>query len=1201
VAVLGRLLISSAERIDLPDLLSIDSYTAGDFKFLLKGLVGDDKPFVLKGFDIIDPENAIGTQSCSIRVADSIVFHPGSTAGPFFHGLPEGHVQALPLVPELRKNAVNYVYLTFSTFNSSVDTRAFWDPDKDGGVGGEFTQDVNTESVLKCDVNVSVGSFPSNTIPIAKITVGPVVITAIEDARDLMFRLGTGGVNPNPYNSWNWRSLPDSGYQRSEPSTIMTAGGENPFQGADKNIWTLKEWMDAVMSKLKELGGTTFWYEDASSFSLIASFVDALATTFQTKGIWEHSSATPGLITWTEDLKIIVTADPREYVIRAGSVQLDDGQVAYVSRVRNGLFNNSDQVVAWTNGQPYVNTVGGAIGLFANLSKGDLVKKPTDPNSRFLRVEEFYDSVNLGGSTTTAGNAKSIRLNGNYAGATGNDKGRYDKGFYTAGDVQVADRDDAGILAAGGNFHWLAVRADTIENVSNIAVTSLSLDIEDHDGVKAKATSGAAHGLIDGDRVEIVGSTNYDGIYDVEVESTTEFYFHISGGPFADESSVDAYYATVTTAARSNAYGLQLESANHGFATDDTIIVDGTTNFDGSYPISVRSATTFTIPVGAPIATETSGTATLARVIIRQESGSVNLIQGESGGGGGDISANVKLFLGMQSDSQVHPNYTIAPSYNTLDGQENFNSAAADNVTARLSKLTAMMADRAQDKTIKYLTNDDLSVVNTQNGAAQEITFTPSGSFLTIIQPGSPGNAVIALPDSAPGISLLVNQLAYVTINRNLATTPTIQVANTADLPISENTFIIAARATTDDIVIWSNLIVGSGTTPISGSGAGLRKVRLHDPLSTVLPTGAVSVDSVTVDPDDLVLFSNLSSDDNQIYKAVGTIGNITSWIAQAVWSGSPIPGDGDSVIVQEGISFSEAIGIFDGTEWRFNNRVRYYNGQDYWEQSSLNSAALANNQVSPADIFAINWAGSENIIVDYSILRGSAKETGTITITTDGTNVGIATGNVDASGSAGVLFSAVIVGAQIHLQYTSDNSGSPGQVKWLMRRWSDAAGGPGGIPSYSGGGGSPITGAGAAGQIGIWQSPTNIVGNANFQIDTVDSSLNLNGLRQSVLSAPITALDNQAAPAVMFTYDATLYNFAVIEYSIVRNGAYRTGRFIVAHDGSMTSSSDDSVETAITGIVLSADISGSDVRVRYTSTNTGFNGVFKYSMRRWS
>src|ERR1035437_4257713 len=262
MAVLGRLLISSAERLDLPDLLSIDSYAAGDFKYLLKGLVNDIKPYILKGFDIIDPATAIGTQSCSIRIADSSVFYPGSKAGPFFYGLPAGEPNAQPLVPELRKNAVNYVYLTFTTFNTSADSRAFWDPDKDGGTGGEFTQDVNTESVLTCQVNVSVGAFPANTIPIAKITVGAVVITAIQDARDMMFRLGTGGQNPDPDANYAWPAFPNSSYERNEPPTTLTAGGVNPFEGADKNILSLKDWMDAIMTKLKELGGTTHWYDD---------------------------------------------------------------------------------------------------------------------------------------------------------------------------------------------------------------------------------------------------------------------------------------------------------------------------------------------------------------------------------------------------------------------------------------------------------------------------------------------------------------------------------------------------------------------------------------------------------------------------------------------------------------------------------------------------------------------------------------------------------------------------------------------------------------------------------------------------------------------------------------------------------------------------------------------------------------------------
>lgn len=815
MAVLGRVLVSSAERVDLADFLSIDSYTAGDFKFLLKGIVGEDKPFILKGFDIIDPQNAIGTQNCSIRVADSIVFYPGSSAGPFYCGLEEGNVNAQPLVPELRKNAVNYIYLTFSTFNTSDDTRAFWDPDRDGGAGSEFTQDVNTETALRCDVNVSVGSFPENVIPIAKVTVGPVVITAIEDARDLLCRLGTGGVSPNPLNTWNWRSSPSAGYERSEPPTTMIAGGVNPFQGGDKNLYSLKEWMDAVMSKLKELGGSTYWYQDTSTFNLVTLFGDALARTLKSKGQWTHDSSTAGLVTWTEDLQLKSLYDPRTYIIRNGSKTLAEAEVGYLSLIRNQPINVDDTAVVWTNGANYVNTPNGAVGNFSNLAKGDWIKKIDDHEQYFLRVEEFYDSINLGGSVTIPASARSIRLSGNYAGISATDFARYDKGEYLPADITVSQKSDIAIDAVGGNYYWLISRSDTIESVGNIESTSLTIDISENDSATARVDSTVPHNLVDGDYITISGSTNFDGTYKVDVVDADTFYIQINTGPWPDESSVTATYAVATTVARSTAYGYQLESANHGFSSDDTIIISGTTNYNGTPKINKRDAENFNFAIDAAYATETSGFATLARIITRGEQGMYYLIQGENADISASLIGNIKQFLGMTSDSQTYPDYAISPSYNTLDGMANYNSLSSDNVTTRLSNLTAMMADKAQDKTVQFATQNLTTVTNTTNGAAQEITFDPAGSTLTLILPGSPGNAVVSLPNSAPGISLLGNQVAYVQIDRNAASTPSIQISDTDSLEIDENTFIIASRITGSNIYLWDSNRYDTGATPL--------------------------------------------------------------------------------------------------------------------------------------------------------------------------------------------------------------------------------------------------------------------------------------------------------------------------------------------------------------------------------------------------
>ena len=415
-------------------------------------------------------------------------------------------------------------------------------------------------------------------------------------------------------------------------------------------------------------------------------------------------------------------------------------------------------------------------------------------------------------------------------------------------------------------------------------------------------------------------------------------------------------------------------------------------------------------------------------------------------------------------------------------------------------------------------------------------------------------------------------------LDRNLATTPSIVVADTDSIVVDENMFVIASRLSDTDCWIWDSTHVALGATPIGPNG-DLIKVRLHDPVTTTLPTGAVTIDGVAVDPDDLVLFSGLTVGDNQIYKAVGSIGNITGWTVQFAFDGFTSPAETDTVIVIAGDGFIGSIGIFTNGEWSFNQHVRYFNGADYWEISSLNSIALADNKSATAIaeiteitadsrtntsdgqyfdidaqggtlyrvymdttggnatipaaggrtltqvdisgaadtaagsgdalaailngladfscpatgtgvilctdanpgavadavngdlanawnisadtqgqdagvVFAIDYENSENMVIDYSIKRGALKETGTLTITTDGVDVGIAATAVDLAAPVGVTYSAVIDGTEIKLLYGTTSTGTPAEMKWTLKRWSDNPGGPGGIPSYSSSGG---------------------------------------------------------------------------------------------------------------------------------------------------
>jgi hypothetical protein len=1015
----------------------------------------------------------------------------------------------------------------------------------------------------------------------------------------MMFRLGSGGLNPNPLNRYAWREEPSSVYARKEPNVTMSSALDaNPFKGGDKNIQSLKEWMDAIMTKLAELGGTTYWYENTSVFNLINVFEDALATSIKSKGSWAASDMTPGLLVWTEDLIIQSTNDSRDTIIRAGSEQLENNEVMYINRVRGAAVNSGSVDVQWINGVNYVN---GSLGAFENLSKGDWIKKADDPDSLYYRVEELYAGLNLAGGVTSPSNALSVKLSGNYAGSSESKQAVYSKGIYLSSDVEVDDRGSVAIDALGGNFYWLAMRSDTIMAISNIVTTQLLCTITESDGVTAKVLS-TAHGLADGQRVTFADTVNFNGTYTVEVEDANTFYIRFSAGPFADEIGVHCSYAVITTTSRSSANGIVLESANHGFKTDQKIIISDTTNYNADKQVFVLSPTSFSIPVIGMIATETSGLATTANIYVRTDVGPTRLDRGESKGIGDLTTENLMAFIGMQNDAQTYPQYHNPTGYNALFGQENYNSVITDSLTSRASKLTAMMADKTQDKTIKYAENFN-SINNLTNGSAQDITFVAAGTpTLDIILPSSTDfQNTMTLTGT---LSLEQNEVAYIEIDRNngfsYANLGSIAITTLDQLPLDENVLVFAYRLTGVEVYLYSNKKLKLGGNPLN-SGAGVIKVNMHDPLSTTLPTGVVIVDGVTVVDMDKVLFTGLTSNPNRIYSAVVNVGSVTSWNPEYEFAGFQDPSAGDLVIVTEGTLFGEQLAKFTGTEFVFNDKVRYFNGTDYFEQSSLYSSTLLNNQPTPQDVTTFNYSGSEYSIMEYSVSRGTARETGMLIMSTDGTNVAIAQYGANLS-SAGIELSADISGALLRVRYTSDNSGSAGIIKFSMRRWSNAAGGPSGIPSYTGGAGTgSVTSSGVPmnGEVAIFTTSTDITGNANFKFDTATSSLDLNGLKIGSLQT-VSLLDNSTG-AVLVSYDSTLYPFSIIEYSIVRSGERRVGRLMITHNGTITNMSDDSSMTTDLGVYFDSDLSGSNIRLKYTTTSTGFNATMKLSIKRWA
>lgn len=393
-----------------------------------------------------------------------------------------------------------------------------------------------------------------------------------------------------------------------------------------------------------------------------------------------------------------------------------------------------------------------------------------------------------------------------------------------------------------------------------------------------------------------------------------------------------------------------------------------------------------------------------------------------------------------------------------------------------------------------------------------------------------------------------------------------------------------------------SGLRICVSTSPLTwkniGSGGSI-KVDLYNPISTTLPTGpSVTIDGVVITNGMTVLFSNLSSGNNRIYKVSG-VGTSLSWVAQADWANGLDAATSDRVDINFGTGFTLQEGVFTGSTFRFGDVTRFFSGTDYWELSGLKTFGFANN--ATANVFNVNVAGSENMIIDYSIVRGTSKATSTLHITSDGTNVSFSDAGAILNPN-GVTFNIYVSSGVIWLDLAADNSGTAGSFKYFIRRWSNNPGGPGGIPNYSFGSPPPGTAAGTSGDV-QFNAANSLAADGNFKWDSVNKELNLNGFFISALSAQLTLPDNTSG--IIFTYP-TVDRFATMTFGIWRNGNYKHGRFMAVTDGVNVNFEEDFVTTNDPAVILSAQIVGATVQIMYLTAATGQNALMRFSINKF-
>ena len=244
------------------------------------------------------------------------------------------------------------------------------------------------------------------------------------------------------------------------------------------------------------------------------------------------------------------------------------------------------------------------------------------------------------------------------------------------------------------------------------------------------------------------------------------------------------------------------------------------------------------MPVSGMIAPEnyTSNypTATAIEMYVRADLGPTKIERGESKQIGKVDSQNIMSFIGMENSAMMKPVYATDPNYETLDGLANYNSSASDNLTQRASRLTAMMADKAQDKTITYELSGTYAIVSQQSlltpGSIEIAAFAKTAQVpkLTFFQPSTEYKLEITLTGT---LLLANNEAAYVEINRNdntlISGLGALSISALEDLPLNENVFIFALRGGNDIVTLWDKTPVRNYSEAIEGSVPEITTVSL--------------------------------------------------------------------------------------------------------------------------------------------------------------------------------------------------------------------------------------------------------------------------------------------------------------------------------------------------------------------------------------
>ena len=329
------------QRIDLPHLRAVESGVAYDFDLLAGEILAGRLPVVVQGFEVLTA-GAVGAdaEALVVKTAEGIVIHYEASEAGSIHRVPADRADEVLAPTNARvlgsftPGATNFVGLDLVRLSddSTADVVQFLTP----STNEETAQTVALARSMDYRIVVSTQEFSATPgiCPIAKVVTNlQNKVVTITDARWLLFRLGAGGSAVSAVSPYAW-----PGGRDEDVSSLSTVAG-------DRSLNNLKDWLNAAMTRLWELGGGEFWYSPTADRNVNFGGVGVVFTS-----TGEPFEYVGGHLHW-KDLRFVFDnskAAVNEVLAQntdvAGLTDLAAGECLYVD-----LDRSADRTVALTN------------------------------------------------------------------------------------------------------------------------------------------------------------------------------------------------------------------------------------------------------------------------------------------------------------------------------------------------------------------------------------------------------------------------------------------------------------------------------------------------------------------------------------------------------------------------------------------------------------------------------------------------------------------------------------------------------------------------------------------------------------------------------------------------------------------------------------------------------------------------------------